>query len=285
MAQASSAQREPSMEEILASIRRIIEDSDNARKQPEEQVPRSVVEPEMPAKTEIETFRAELGRVAEAGADRRPAAAAAAPSVSVTRNPMPVSGFAPKPFRLSEVQGQAAKEAGQPKASEPDRKPISLADVQQQLAKDASAAQRPQAVAPIPTVATQTTAEAPPKSLPQEPVAEAKTEGLASESNSEKPAGAMAVGWRREEPQPKTDALSSSLEAIAKPIISPVASRQVAAAFGQLSEAFALRANKTFDEMAEQMLRPMLQEWLDNNLPVLVERLVREEIERVARGI
>jgi cell pole-organizing protein PopZ len=37
--------------------------------------------------------------------------------------------------------------------------------------------------------------------------------------------------------------------------------------------------------MAEQMLRPMLQEWLDNNLPVLVERLVREEIERVARGV
>ncbi|TIO67154.1 MAG: DUF2497 domain-containing protein, partial [Mesorhizobium sp.] len=41
---------------------------------------------------------------------------------------------------------------------------------------------------------------------------------------------------------------------------------------------------KSFDEMAEEMLRPMLQDWLDNNLPTLVERLVREEIERVARG-
>ncbi len=38
------------------------------------------------------------------------------------------------------------------------------------------------------------------------------------------------------------------------------------------------------DEIAEDMLRPMLQEWLDDNLPTLVERLVREEIERVARG-
>jgi cell pole-organizing protein PopZ len=121
--------------------------------------------------------------------------------------------------------------------------------------------------------------------LPQEPVTEAKTQGPASDSNSEKPAGSLAVGWKREEPQPNTNALSSSPDAMAKPIISPVASRQVAAAFGQLSEAFALRANRTFDEMAEQMLRPMLQEWLDNNLPVLVERLVREEIERVARGI
>jgi cell pole-organizing protein PopZ len=28
----------------------------------------------------------------------------------------------------------------------------------------------------------------------------------------------------------------------------------------------------------------MLKQWLDDNLPVLVERLVRAEIERVARG-
>ena len=67
-------------------------------------------------------------------------------------------------------------------------------------------------------------------------------------------------------------------------IISEQASRQVAAAFGELSEAFSARSKKTFDEMAEEMMRPMLQDWLDNNLPTLVERLVREEIERVARG-
>ena len=73
--------------------------------------------------------------------------------------------------------------------------------------------------------------------------------------------------------------------AAARPaIISEHASRQVAAAFGELSEAFAARSKKTFDEMAEEMMRPMLQDWLDNNLPTLVERLVREEIERVARG-
>ena len=75
-------------------------------------------------------------------------------------------------------------------------------------------------------------------------------------------------------------------EAAPKPaIISHSAGRQVAAAFGELSEAFAARSKKTFDDLAEQMLRPMLQDWLDNNLPLLVERLVREEIERVARGV
>src|SRR5690606_2777278 len=59
---------------------------------------------------------------------------------------------------------------------------------------------------------------------------------------------------------------------------------QVAAAFGELSEVFAASRRRSFDEMAEEMLRPMLQDWLDNNLPTLVEKLVREEIERVARG-
>jgi cell pole-organizing protein PopZ len=33
-----------------------------------------------------------------------------------------------------------------------------------------------------------------------------------------------------------------------------------------------------------EMLRPMLKGWLDDNLPGLVERLVRAEIERVSRG-
>lgn len=67
-------------------------------------------------------------------------------------------------------------------------------------------------------------------------------------------------------------------------IISDHTGRQVAAAFGELSEAFAATRQKSFDEMAEAMLRPMLTDWLDNNLPTLVERLVREEIERIARG-
>ena len=67
-------------------------------------------------------------------------------------------------------------------------------------------------------------------------------------------------------------------------IISEQAEKQVAAAFGELSDVFAANRRKSFDEMAERMLRPMLQEWLDDNLPGLVEKLVREEIERVARG-
>ena len=62
------------------------------------------------------------------------------------------------------------------------------------------------------------------------------------------------------------------------------AGAKVTAAFDDLSEAFNFGPSRSFDEIAEEMLRPMLQQWLDDNLPTLVERLVREEIERVARG-
>ncbi len=36
------------------------------------------------------------------------------------------------------------------------------------------------------------------------------------------------------------------------------------------------------EEITERLLRPMLQQWLDDNLPTLVENLVREEISRLS---
>jgi cell pole-organizing protein PopZ len=38
------------------------------------------------------------------------------------------------------------------------------------------------------------------------------------------------------------------------------------------------------EESVREILRPMLKTWLDDNLPGIVERLVRLEIERMARG-
>jgi cell pole-organizing protein PopZ len=37
-------------------------------------------------------------------------------------------------------------------------------------------------------------------------------------------------------------------------------------------------------DLVKEMLRPMLKGWLDDNLPSMVERIVRAEIERVSRG-
>lgn len=68
------------------------------------------------------------------------------------------------------------------------------------------------------------------------------------------------------------------------PMLSRETDAAVAAQFGKLSEALLANNAQRLDEMTRQMLRPMLKSWLDDNLPVLVERLVRAEIERVARG-
>ncbi len=67
-------------------------------------------------------------------------------------------------------------------------------------------------------------------------------------------------------------------------LISEAAGAQIARSFSELAEIFDGVERRSIEDMAAEMLRPMLQDWLEDNLPTLVERLVREEIERVARG-
>jgi cell pole-organizing protein PopZ len=66
-------------------------------------------------------------------------------------------------------------------------------------------------------------------------------------------------------------------------LLSPRADAAVAAAFNHLAGTILANNSRTIEQMAEDMMRPMLKDWLDDNLPPLVERLVREEIERVSR--
>lgn len=70
----------------------------------------------------------------------------------------------------------------------------------------------------------------------------------------------------------------------ANALVSDTVSQSVSHSFSSLSEVLREKHDRDLDVIAEDMLRPMLQEWLDNNLPSLVERLVRGEIERIARG-
>ena len=72
MAQASSAQREPSMEEILASIRRIIEDNDAGRRQATEPEPARPAAAERTV-IEVDAFRNELRTPPLEAAERTPA--------------------------------------------------------------------------------------------------------------------------------------------------------------------------------------------------------------------
>jgi hypothetical protein len=57
----------------------------------------------------------------------------------------------------------------------------------------------------------------------------------------------------------------------------------VDAAFSKLAHTVLTQNTRTLEDLATEMMRPMLKAWLDDNLPGLVERVVRAEIERVSR--
>ena len=58
----------------------------------------------------------------------------------------------------------------------------------------------------------------------------------------------------------------------------------VNSAFNALANTVLSNNARTLEDLVREMLRPMLRAWLDDNLPGLVERLVKAEIERVSRG-
>ncbi len=58
----------------------------------------------------------------------------------------------------------------------------------------------------------------------------------------------------------------------------------VESAFNTLANTVLSNNARTLEDLVREMLRPMLKSWLDDNLPGLVERIVKAEIERVSRG-
>lgn len=90
------------------------------------------------------------------------------------------------------------------------------------------------------------------------------------------------------------DEVSEETSDPAAEIISEQAVRQSSASFAGLAKAVEEEAEaarlvrvreggETVEDMVRAFLRPMLKEWLDAHLPDIVERLVRQEIERVSR--
>jgi cell pole-organizing protein PopZ len=67
-------------------------------------------------------------------------------------------------------------------------------------------------------------------------------------------------------------------------LISNATSAAVDSAFSALAQTVLVQNARTLEDLVREMLRPMLKSWLDDNLPGMVERLVRAEIERVSRG-
>jgi uncharacterized protein len=70
----------------------------------------------------------------------------------------------------------------------------------------------------------------------------------------------------------------------ARPILSHSTVSAVESAFNSLANTVLSNNARTLEDLVKEMLRPMLKSWLDDNLPGLVERIVKAEIERVSRG-
>jgi cell pole-organizing protein PopZ len=68
------------------------------------------------------------------------------------------------------------------------------------------------------------------------------------------------------------------------PLVSATTAASIAAQFETLAASRLFGDAGRMDDLIRDLLRPMLREWLDDNLPGIVEKLVRAEIERVARG-
>jgi len=252
-------QREPSMEEILASIRRIIEDND------------------APA-----ARSADAGETGEAPTNEAPndvlGEAEAHGSEVFSQNALP--------------QSQPSRQSARPLHAGPsDHEEAASAEQSHQVEsfrtelRDAAKREDEKSSAES---ATSFSATAETASSDTEPGVDRGLMQRLAEAQTARSTITMAEGGadrHSHEPTRMPQAITGEAGDDAKQsILSEYTGRKVAAAFGELNEAFEANRRRNFDQMAEEMLRPMLQDWLDNNLPNIVERLVREEIERIARG-
>ncbi|HEX6866435.1 MAG TPA: DUF2497 domain-containing protein [Caulobacteraceae bacterium] len=70
-----------------------------------------------------------------------------------------------------------------------------------------------------------------------------------------------------------------------EPLVGRIAESASVAAFRELSAATSPAGKgRTLEDLAREMLQPMLREWLDQNLPRIVEAAVRDEVERISRS-
>ncbi|HEY2753775.1 DUF2497 domain-containing protein [Phenylobacterium sp.] len=82
--------------------------------------------------------------------------------------------------------------------------------------------------------------------------------------------------------------------AVAPPILEPEplhnlvserAANAAASSFGQLSAAIGVpKSDRTLEDVVRDLIRPLLQQWLDENLPAIVQQTVEAEVERIARS-
>ena len=214
------------MEEILASIRRIIADEDTGK----------AVKPAAPA----------------------PAPKPTQPAIVAARPAPPPAPPPPKPAPAP-VNNQSDIDA-------------MLADMDVPAAKPVAAAPPPPAPPPVDVLdLTEAMAATPPAA----PAAAFRTIDAASDV-----VFTDAPPETRQPERPMPPSSPSDYQGL----ISSATVSAVDSAFNSLAHTVLGNNARTLEDLVKEMLRPMLKGWLDDNLPNMVERIVRAEIERVSRG-
>lgn len=241
---------EPSMEEILASIRRIIAD-DEAKPPPTEAAkPEKAAAPAAPPKP-------------QAMNDIPPSKVAPPKSAAEKPAPPPAAKPAPPPAAAADASNSqddidallagldAATPAPEVRASEPEPEPDVL-ELTDEMAMD-------------PT---------PPPPPPSFHKVEPRDDLEFTESPQPRPAPPSYTPVDYDAPPVPPQ----------QPILAQSTVSAVESAFNSLAHTVLSSNARTLEDLVKEMLRPMLKSWLDDNLPTLVERIVKAEIERVSRG-
>jgi cell pole-organizing protein PopZ len=158
-----------------------------------------------------------------------------------------------------------------------------LASIRRIIAEDSDAA-APAAAEPAAAAVEPIAAPPAPAAPPAEDVLEL-TQIIADDPPQEKPMSKAPQTTPELEP-----ALSSKAEA--DRLVSDTTAVASSSSFASVANVLRSRRSsdigigngaQTLEELVRDMLRPMLQDWLDAHLAKLVERLVNEEIQRLAR--
>jgi uncharacterized protein len=191
--------------------------------------------------------------------------------------------------------------SAQPKANEPSMEEI-LASIRKIIADDEKPAAPPEEASPEPVALAP---EPEPEPEPEPVEDDVLDLGAEAERVSEEPADDVDFVEPQAalpepppepapEPQPEPAQTQAFMPSPAQPqpappmdmaaLISDQTGAAVQNAFGALANTVLSNNARTLEDLVKDMLKPMLKTWLDDNLPSMVERLVRAEIERVARG-
>lgn len=294
--------QEPSMDEILASIRRIMADDEQpaAARRPLDRAP-AAFRPEPVSRSEplsrAEGPRGEVSRAesprAQEPAPRRPAPAAMpgpdaraaflheapyAPRPAATRAAPPPEPRPPRAEFTFPGDAPVRRSRPEPEAFDPPPPVIDRDRVQRELL---AALNRQSDAAPAPPVADARPSRA---DLEERPRLQPRTEHARTEHARTEHAR-LEPAPRVEAPrtEPPRGASSPAQGPGRRDLLSPGVDAAVAAAFHSLGNVVLPQKERTVEDLVKEILRPMLKDWLDQNLPAIVDGLVRAEIERVSR--